>query len=246
MMTDIFDYSVIHPSWHECIKRGVSRMDANYLGNLRHSDTWLPGPQKIFSAFSLPLSQVQYVLFGESPYPRQASANGYAFWDEAVVDLWSPTGLDKKVNRATSLRNMVKMLLIADGKLNPTNTSQDDIAVIDKSHYVKTNHEFFNNFLQQGFLLLNATPVLQPGLPPQKDARAWHPFIKEVLQFLLANKPQTQLILFGKIAEKIDPLIADHPIKALHAEHPYNLSFMTNSTVLAFFKKLKLLSIRVD
>ena len=59
--------------------------------------------------------QVNYVLFGES-LPRRASANGYAFWDAAVKIMVS-FGNSKTVNRATSLLNILKMLLIAEGCL---------------------------------------------------------------------------------------------------------------------------------
>lgn len=241
MTMHAFDFSVIHPSWRECIQRGLDKMDHEYLEHLARTSDWLPGREKIFNAFSQPLDDVQYVLFGESPYPRRESANGYAFWDAAVHYLWSDTGLDKKVNRATSLRNIVKMMLVAEEKLDAKQTGQDAIAKIDKSDYVETNQEFFNNFLKHGFLLLNATPVLQQHQPPQKDAKAWHPFTRELLHYLLEKRPQVTFILFGRIANDIDPLFADRQIHKLYAEHPYNLSFITNPEVLAFFKQLQLL-----
>src|SRR5262245_7286900 len=117
-------------------------MDSSYISSLARSSNWLPGPNSIFNAFSLPLDHVNYVLFGESPYPRQESANGYAFWDASVNELWSATGLSKKVNRATSMRNILKMLLIAEGLLDKQQTSQEAIARIDKTHLVQTNQDF--------------------------------------------------------------------------------------------------------
>src|SRR5579862_98715 len=179
-----FNFDLIDPSWHDLVLKGLAKMDVNYLLSISQSKNWLPGPEKIFSAFSLPLSQVNYVLFGESPYPRTESANGYAFWDAAVQELWSPTGLSRKVNRATSLRNIIKMLLIAEGYLKQNHTSQDDIAKINKQALVRTNEEFFNNFFKHGILLLNASLVLQTG-SPLKDARAWYPFIRELLNGLI-------------------------------------------------------------
>ncbi|HTM63484.1 MAG TPA: uracil-DNA glycosylase [Gammaproteobacteria bacterium] len=241
MTMDAFNLNVIHPSWRECVDRGLTQMDSGYLDNLTKSSTWLPGPEKIFNAFSQPLDQVEYVLFGESPYPRRESANGYAFWDDAVGDLWSESGLDKKVNRATSLRNILKMLLVADGKLDAVRTGQQEIANIDKNEYVKTNQEFFHNFLKKGFLLLNASPVLQESQTPQKDAKAWLPFVKELLNCLLEKRPQVTFLLFGRIANEIDPLFAGRPVNKLYAEHPYNLTFITNPEVLSFFKQLNLL-----
>jgi uracil-DNA glycosylase len=242
MTTNAFNYSVADASWHECLQHALSKIDPEYLKQLTNSNDWLPGRDKIFSAFSLPVDKVEYVLFGESPYPRRESANGYAFWDAAVNQLWSANGLDKKVNRATSLRNMMKMMLVANGTLNAKHTGQEAIAALDKTNYITTNHELFTNLLGRGFLLLNASPVLQTGLPPQKDAKAWQPFIKEILTFLLNSRPQIKMVLFGKIAAAIDPLIAHYPIDKLYAEHPYNLSFITNPEVLRFFKEINLLA----
>jgi len=239
-MTRHLNLDVVHPSWKECLQRGLAKIDPDYLKKLDHSADWLPGHEKIFNAFSLPLDKVNYVLFGESPYPRRESANGYAFWDASVKELWSPTGLSKKVNRATSLRNILKMLLIAEGSLDKRNPAQEKIAQINKDAFVQTNEELFNNFLRHGFLLLNATPVLQSG-SPQKDARAWHPFVKELLACLLEKRPQATFILFGRIANTIDALIPDNHINKLYAEHPYNYSFIANPKVLAFFKPLQLL-----
>jgi uracil-DNA glycosylase len=219
MTTCPFNLNAIDPSWKPCLLAALEKMDQNYLKNLTHDTTWLPGHEKIFNAFSLPIDQVNYVLFGESPYPRKDSANGYAFWDAAVTDLWSDVGLTKKVNRATSLRNFIKMLLVAEGALNPEKTGQTDISTLDKNQFIKTNSDLFNRLLQHGFLLLNATPVLH-NESVKKDARQWHPFIQHVLYFLFEKKPDVQLILFGNIANTIDVLVDEFQIKRLYAEHP--------------------------
>lgn len=238
------NYSVIHPSWRTHFERAINKIDSNYLKHLANNDLWLPGPEKIFNAFSLPLNEVQYVLFGESPYPRSESANGFAFWDAAVKELWSDKGLSKKVNRATSMRNILKMLLVADGKLHQTETTQEAIAQIDKSCYVQTNDAFFQNLLNQGFLLLNATLVLQQAQPPQVDAKQWLPFIADILQTILHERPEAKIILFGKIASAIEPLLPAQKPHTLHAEHPYNLSFISNPKVINFFHGMHLLNKR--
>lgn len=234
-----FNFNVVDISWHDCLRRGLSKMDPAYLDKLA-STHWLPGPEKIFNAFSLPINEVNYVLFGESPYPRRESANGYAFWDASVKELWSETGLSKRVNRATSLRNIIKMLLIAEGLIHKNNSGQDEIAKVNKESCIQTNDAFFTNLIDHGFLLLNATPVLQAD-SPQKDARAWLPFIKELLDYLLQKRPQVKFILLGRIANTIDSLITQSNLEKLYAEHPYNVSFITNQKVLDFFKPLHLL-----
>jgi len=236
----LFNIESADPSWHAYLKQALEKMNPDYLESLYNTTNWLPGHHTIFSAFSLPIHQTNYVLFGESPYPRKASANGYAFWDAAVDQLWSETGLSKPVNRATSLRNILKMLLIADGKLTPNETTQGAIAKLNKQELIKTNNELFDNFLSRGFLLLNATPVLQAN-QVRKDAREWHPFITHILNCIIEQRPQIQLILLGNIANAIEKLIPHPETRRLYAEHPYNISFINNPKILQFFEPLRLL-----
>jgi uracil-DNA glycosylase len=238
------DTNNIDSSWHTCIEHALAQMNPTYLDELENlaSHDWLPGSQCLFNAFSLPVNQVSYVLLGESPYPRAASANGYAFWDAAVSDLWSDTGFSKPVNRATSLRNLIKMLLVAANQLHPPHITQNDIAKLDKSHLVKSSAELFGNFLKKGFLLLNASLVLRQNQVKQ-DAQAWQPFLRAVFEFLLKTRSEVKFILLGNIAKIMDKIIAIPSEQKFIAEHPYNISFIQNPTVLAFFKPLKLLEI---
>lgn len=241
MTADSFNFNSVHPSWLPCLQIALKKMEPAYLDTLLKTQDWLPSSDTIFNAFSLPVDKVKYILFGESPYPRKQSANGYAFWDASVKSLWSETGLSKEVNRATSMRNIMKMLLVAENLLSPDNTSQTEIAKINKSSLIKSNDEFFQNLLQHGFLLLNATLVLRPDTV-KKDALAWHPFICEVVNHLLQQHKRLHLILLGNIANTIDKII-DQPsgLQKLYAEHPYNLSFIANPTVIDFFRPFHLL-----
>lgn len=226
-----------HPQWHTIIASALQLVDKEYLQQLRHSDNWLPGISNLFAAFRLPLNETKYILLGESPYPRPQSANGYAFWDQAVHNLWSKSGLSKEVNRATSLRNWIKMLLIARGDLQ-NDCSQPAIAALDKSHYWQTAEQFFNSLVRKGFLLLNASLVYSED-KVRFHARQWQPFMHSILLQLAEKNPSLQLILFGRIAEQVPEV---NFFSCLIAEHPYNLSFITNPKVLAFFKPLDLLN----
>lgn len=236
----LLDGTKVDKSWLPLLKEALAVVDPHYLARLAHSVNWLPGRQNIFNAFAHPLEDSHYILFGESPYPRAQSANGFAFWDAAVTELWSPNGLAKPVNRATSLRNMIKMLLIAAGELTAEDTSQPAIAAIDKTPYVKTIEEFFTNFIDRGFVLLNASLVLSSA-NVQSDARAWRPFMAKLLERLVAKKPDIELILFGSIAKLILSLPAAKELPHFICEHPYNNSFISNPKVISFFKPFNLL-----
>jgi uracil-DNA glycosylase len=63
-------------------------------------------------------------------------------WLNQHSDLWSKTGFSKEVNRAASLRNWLKMMLVARGDLQE-DYSQAAIAAIDKSQYWQTAERFF-------------------------------------------------------------------------------------------------------
>ena len=228
--------SCVHPEWYPLVTESLNDVDSAYLLQLQDTPECLPNIGKMLSAFSVPLSTTQYLLFGESPYPRKISANGYAFWDAAVGCLWSTRGFSREINRATSLRNLMKMLLYARGDL-VDDFSQNAIARLDHSIYYQTAQELFNHVMQQGFLLLNASLVYQPKKIPY-HAKMWRPFVSALLNKLFEEKPTIQLLLFGKIAE----LVPNHQrFSCLIAEHPYNLSFITNPQVINFFKPLDIL-----
>ena len=231
----------IHPSWLPFVNQALQTMDQCYLEELAQTPHWLPGIDKIFNAFSLPLASTRFILFGESPYPRAQSANGYAFWDAKVSDLWSEKGLSKTVNRATSLRNLMKMLLVASGDLNQ-DTYQPAIAEIDKSRLVKTIDGLFNNLIDSGFLLLNASLIYRQSMV-DKDAKAWRFFMNKLLQQLAKHQQKITLLLFGRVAKMI-PAIQSPCFNYLSAEHPYNISFIQNTKVIQFFKPLQLLDKR--
>ena len=240
MTTHCFDLTPVHSSWQPIVSEGLAKISSAYLHGLSTSTDWLPGPKKIFNAFSLPITQTNYILFGESPYPRQQSANGYAFWDASVTNLWSNAGLSKEVNRATSLRNLLKMLMVAEGLLEGTATHQQAIANVDKKMMVQTNDQLFTHMQTLGFLLLNTTPVLQPR-SPQQDANAWEPFTQTILSRLLEIRPDIKLLLFGRIAQNMALPTLPETVQKIQSEHPYNLSFIQNPAILHFFKPLHLL-----
>lgn len=226
----------VHPEWLSLVTEALQVMDSEYLESLSQSNTWLPGMRNVLSAFSRPLNEAKYILLGESPYPRALSANGYAFWDASILSLWSEKGLSTGVNRATSLRNLVKMLLHAKGDLQH-DFSQTAIAALDKSQYVKTVPDLFQALLQQGFVLLNASLVFE-SKRVSYHAKHWRPFMSYLLERVSEQRSAIQLILLGKIAQKIP---VRNFFSCFEAEHPYQLSFMTNPDVISFFKPFKLL-----
>ena len=242
------------PSWRKVLLQGLAVMaeaDPAYLPALAQ-DQFLPTQGRLFAAFEQPLEAVRYVLVGEGPYPREESATGVCFMDGAVGSLWSEQGLSKPVNRATSLRNFMKMLLVAEGLLQPGATGVDAMLAVSAkarapdSGFIQTLPELQHNLTHQGFLLLNAALVFRPHVPPVKEAKAWLPFLQTVLA-ALADKghervePLPTLVLWGKIALWVDGLLVADRFPKQVAEHPYNLSFILNSQMQSLFGPMHLL-----
>jgi uracil-DNA glycosylase len=238
-----------HPSWRSHLITGleaVARANPAYLPALA-ADHYLPTEQRLFAAFALPLDQVRYVLVGEGPYPRAASATGVCFMDGAVGELWCDSGLSKPVNRATSLRNFMKMLLVAGGQLQPGDTGGAAMAPVAaaarRNGSIQTLAQLHANLTRHGFLLLNAALVFRPHVAPPIEARAWGPFLQTVLGALADRPAPPTLVLWGKIAEQLKRLPETVHFAQVCAEHPYNLSFITNEAMNKLFAPMELLKI---
>ncbi|MBC7489663.1 MAG: uracil-DNA glycosylase [Glaciimonas sp.] len=245
---------IAHPSWRPILLEGLRAMMAvhpTYLSQLVASD-YLPTEGRLFAAFALPLDAVKYVLVGEGPYPRAASATGVCFMDGAVGALWSESGFSKQVNRATSLRNFIKMLLVADGQLMIEKTTGEVMGGVALSAQelgsatIQTLTDLQDNLTSQGFLLLNATLVFRSVAAPKREAKPWLPFLQAILQGLLDRGERCSarlptLILWGRIAEQLNALQLTAQFPKLVAEHPYNLTFIGNAGMHALFGHMHLM-----
>ena len=256
--------ALAHPSWRPHLLDGLQAVVAaspGYLDALA-LDYYLPTGQRLFAAFALPLAEVRHVLVGEGPYPRAESATGVCFMDGAVGSLWSENGLSKPVNRATSLRNFMKMLLVADGFLKADDTGAAALAPVAVNAMqpgrgaIQTLADLQANLTRHGFLLLNASLVFRPHVAPAIDAKAWLPFLQTILasladrtaplqplQPLAPRKPlePPTLVLWGKIAEQLKRLPETARFPQLQSEHPYNLTFIRNASMQALFGPMHLL-----
>ncbi len=247
-MTDIealLARSGVHPDWQPLVADALARVDRAYLAELLNDTQWLPGSERLLAAFRRDRAGLRYLLIGESPYPRPESANGIAFYDAAVGELWGDNGLAKAVNRATSLRNIVKTALLAEGLVERDRNgklSQQAIAALDKRGLVSTLGELFDNLERSGFLLLNATPVLHRSRRPALEARYWQAFLERILTLIAAHSPRRiTLLLWGRIAGLVESMPVSEEFERIVCEHPYNLSFIDNPDMLRLFARLRIL-----
>ncbi|MFK5949778.1 MAG: hypothetical protein QM500_13525 [Methylococcales bacterium] len=233
-----------HSSWHNTLFKAIREMDSSFLKKLDEADDWLPGKSLFLKSFSIPMNKVSNILVGESPYPRKQSSCGYCFYDKDVKQIWDEKGcIAKKANKATSLRNFLKMLMVARGDLQATHTGKDDIRTVSKDGYIQTAEELFINKMvkENGFLLLNLSLSLIGTIKKEKEAIFWLPFMKVVFDDLSLINSKRNLILFGKVAKTVSDLESTKALNNVIAEHPYNISFIGNADVIKFFKDMDLL-----
>ncbi|SFC18766.1 uracil-DNA glycosylase [Massilia yuzhufengensis] len=243
-------FALADASWRPILEAGLQAVAAanpGYLPALAVDD-YLPTQGRIFAAFAQPLDKVRHVLVGEGPYPRAESATGVCFMDGAVGELWSDAGLSKPVNRATSLRNFMKMLLVAGGRLQADDTGGSAMAPVAASARtdgsIQTLAQLQDNLSGHGFLLLNAALVFRKHVAPAIDARAWLPFLQTVLAALASQAQPPTLVLWGKIAEQLQKLPETQHLPQVVAEHPYNLSFIQHRGMQELFGPMELLRLR--
>jgi len=227
-------------SWERLLSEAYNSLDKSYREFLEKDTNYFPNKANYFNAFTtLPKNRVKYILFGQDPYPRVESAGGYAFIDSNVQNIFSSIGLSKEVNKATSLRNFVKMALVASNELDINNTSQEAIMQVDKSHMINTIDELRFNFEKNGVLLLNTALIFTDKKSSNKHVKFWRPFIQNLLQGLEEEKPK--LILFGAHAKALKKQLSLEHFETIELEHPYNHTFISNPKSLELFAPMRLL-----
>jgi len=227
-------------SWESVLREAYAQLEEDYRKFLEEDRGYIPDRENYLNAFrTLPKEKVKYILFGQDPYPREESANGYAFIDARVKEIFSDKGLSKEVNRATSLRNFIKMALVARGNLGLSDLSQDAIASIDKTALISFIEELRINFEKNGVLLLNTALVFTDKKSSSRHVKAWQPFVRSLLKSLETQQPK--LILFGTHAKALKKNLPLNGFETIELEHPYNHTFIANPKALELFGPMHLL-----
>lgn len=234
-----FDFES-YANWQTVLDESYASLDADYRTFLETDTTYFPTKENYLNAFNtLPKEEVKYILFGQDPYPRRESAGGYAFIDTNVKNLFSPSGLSKEVNRATSLRNFIKMALVASERLAVDDTSQDAIMHLDKTKMIDSIDALRKNFEKNGVLLLNTALIFTDKKSSTRHVKEWRAFIASLLMGLKKQKPK--LILFGTHAKALKKHLPLDGFDTIELEHPYNHTFISNQKALELFGHMHLL-----
>lgn len=227
-------------SWDIILSEAYTSLDADYQKFLEEDEDYFPSKENYFNAFhTLPKDKVKYILFGQDPYPRKESAGGYAFIDTKVEDLFSTSGLSKEVNKATSLRNFIKMALVASKRLSANDTSQEAISKLNRAEMIDSIGALRLNFEKNGVLLLNTALIFTDKKSSTKHVKAWRPFMQSLLLSLQGYN--IKLILFGSHAQALKKHLPLEHFETIEMEHPYNHTFISNPKAHKLFAPMRLL-----
>ena len=235
--------TTVHHSWRGILYDALLSLDQEYLDFLLNDNRYFPDINIFLNPFkSISKDSIKYILFGQDPYPRRESAIGYAFIDARVKEIFSDKGFSKEVNRATSLRNFLKMLLLCEDLLSVDDLSQKAIANINKTNLCTNIIGLKDNFEKNGVLLLNMALVFTDKSESKYHLKKWKPFIQSILCSL--KEEDIKLILFGSAAKEVEKLEYSTYFKKFFFMHPYNMAFIKDKEVRQLFKPMNLLSKR--
>lgn len=221
----------VHPSWKDFLREQLQNLDEAFAEGLEANPAWLPGVDRCLAAFSVPRSDVSVVWFGESPYPRQESATGLSFQDGAVEEIFRADGrLAVRINRATSLRNVLKAWFVATDRLAVGQTSSDHVRRMNHDGLVVRLDEIFDRGQQGGWLWLNAGLSLRPAQGRAAQIRPWEPLVNAVLRDV--SDRGARVVLMGRFAERFEPVCHD----PLVSVHPRREDFMANQDVTSLLR----------
>jgi len=233
----------IEISWRKPIEKALFSLDDDYLEFLQKDKRYFPDIYNFLNPFkTLGLNSTKYILFGQDPYPRKESAIGYAFIDAKVKNIFSSSGFSKEVNKATSLRNFIKMLLVCENILNPDDLSQTAISNIEKTGLCQNMLALKDNFEKNGVLLLNTALIFTDKKESKYHLKKWKPFVETLLSEI--ENRDIKLIFFGEAAKNIEKIKSVKNFKKFKFIHPYNIEFIKNEKVHKLFKPMNLMKVQ--
>lgn len=188
---------LVAPDWAEALAPAEPRLRA--IGDALRAESaaghrWLPAPDAVLRAFSLPLAEVRVLVVGQDPYPTPGHAMGLSFSVPPDV---------RPIPR--SLANIYTELR-AD--LGVTAGPTGDLT----------------GWAEQGVLLLNRVLTVRAGAPASHRGLGWQELTATAVSALARRAGTQPLVavLWGSQAQEVRPLLGDVP--AVAGVHPSPLS----------------------
>lgn len=197
----------VHPSWQPFLSDEIRSLLVKIAGIV--GTCFLPDTENVLRFLQTDLKRLKVVILGQDPYPSTGAATGRAFEVGGLVS-W------QDAFRQVSLKNIVRALWLQNEAANHRNClsmSSSDPTMAPKSTYPPpfsqvlkdiTNGRFaiakpntlFQNWEEQGVLLLNTSFTVQAG-NPGVHKEIWIPFTERLLAFLSQYSPNLHWFLWG-------------------------------------------------
>ena len=212
--------------WRADVAEWLETVDDRFLKALEGNDWW-PGIDKCLVAFSGNV-RPRVVWLGESPYEGEDRATGLSFLDGTVGAIFRGDAFDVAVNKAASLRNILKAWCIADDRLEDGQTNREYVHAMRKDGLAQQITEVFQHGVENGWLWLNSG--LSVGGPLVKSAHlcGWWPFVSRVIAS--ASDANAKVVLLGSWAKTYRSDVADNEL-LVESTHPRNEAFLEDASV---------------
>ena len=157
--------------------------------------TILPARKNIFHALaSTSYDQVRVLLLGQDPYPTPGHAHGLCFSVQPTVRPLPP-----------SLRNVYREL-------------SEDVG------FRIPNNGYLEPWTRQGVLMLNTVLTVQAHKANSHQGRGWERFTDRIIELIAAKQTRVVFVLWGRDAQKKQPLITQSHHAVVACAHPSPLS----------------------
>lgn len=165
-----------------------------FLKTERQSESVLPPPEEVFSAFRYtPFEQVSVLILGQDPYHGPGQAHGLSFSVKPGVKI------------PPSLRNIYKEV-------------QSDLGLTTPSH------GYLEHWATQGVLMLNAVLTVRQGEANSHKGKGWEDFSDAAISALNTREEPVVFVLWGGYAKKKERLIDTTRHTVIRSGHPSPLS----------------------
>ena len=217
--------------WRDDVAEWLDAVDERFLETLE-ADDWWPGVDSCLVAFAGDVCP-QVVWLGESPYEGEERATGLSFLDGKVGVLFCGDALDAAVNRATSLRNMLKAWFRADGRLQERQTNREHVQAMRKDGLTQQITEVFEHGIEDGWLWLNAGLSVGGTLVKSAHLCGWWPFVSRAIAS--ASEANARVVLLGDWAKTYRSDVADEGL-LVETTHPRNEPFVEDASMRDFLR----------
>ena len=186
---------LINPGWAAALAPVAPQIAA--MGDFLRAEvaagrSYLPSGPNVLRAFARPFDDVRVLIVGQDPYPTPGHAVGLSF---SVAPEVRPLPRSLQ-NIFRELRDDIGGAVPANGDLSP--------------------------WADRGVLLLNRVLTVSPGEPASHRGKGWETVTEQAIRALVDQSVPLVVILWGKDAQTLTPLLGSTPVVA--SAHPSPMS----------------------